>query len=170
MKVEKRDGTLQDFNFEKIKRAVNSVYKSIKEEVPEKVLNDLNLYYTKLIEKHENVSKQPIQIEEIQDTIRNILIKRNQITAAEAFILYRKQREDIREERSWLTKEITRKMKGNDVENQNANVDEASFGGRMGEVTRVVTKNFALKYCMSKKSKDNHNNNEIYIHKLNCGL
>lgn len=166
MKVEKRDGTLQDFNFEKIKRAVNSVYKSIKTEVPEKVINDLNLYYTKLIEKHENVSKQPIQIEEIQDTIRNILIKRNQITAAEAFILYRKQREDIREERSWLTKEITRKMKGNDVENQNANVDEASFGGRMGEVTRVVTKNFALKYCMSKKSKDNHNNNEIYIHDL----
>jgi ribonucleoside-triphosphate reductase len=165
MKVEKRDGTLQDFKFVKIERAVNGVYNSIGKPVPDKVLQDLHNYYDKLIEKYSK-NDQAIPIESIQDSIRNILIKRNQIDAAEAFILYRKQREDIREEKSWLSKEITKKMKGNNVENQNANVDEASFGGRMGEVTRVVTKNYALKNCMSKKSKDNHNNNEIYIHDL----
>ena len=109
---------------------------------------------------------QPVPIESIQDTIRDILIKRNQIEAAEAFVLYRKKHEEIRERKSWMTKEITKKLKGTNIENQNANVDEASFGGRLGEATRVVTKDFALKYIVSKKSRDNHNNNMIYIHKI----
>ena len=92
------------------------------------------------------------------------LIKKNKIKAAEAFILYRKKREEIRDEKSWLTKEITKKLNAKDVENQNANLDEASFGGRIGEASRVVTKNMALKH-MSKQFRDNHNNNEDYIHK-----
>lgn len=167
MKVEKRDGTLQEFDFQKIIQAVKNVYKSIGKEGPEKVMFDLCEYYRKLSEKYDSgKNTQPIPIESIQDTIRDILIKRNQIEAAEAFVLYRKKHEEIRERKSWMTKEITKKLKGTNIENQNANVDEASFGGRSGEATRVVTKDFALKYIVSKKSRDNHNNNMIYIHDL----
>lgn len=167
MKVEKRDGTLQEFDFQKITQAVKNVYKSIGKEGPEKVMFDLCEYYRKLSEKYDSgKNTQPIPIESIQDTIRDILIKRNQIEAAEAFVLYRKKHEEIRERKSWMTKEITKKLKGTNIENQNANVDEASFGGRSGEATRVVTKDFALKYIVSKKSRDNHNNNMIYIHDL----
>ena len=167
MKVEKRDGTLQEFDFQKITQAVKNVYKSIGKEGPEKVMFDLCEYYRKLTEKYDSgKNTQPIPIESIQDTIRDILIKRNQIEAAEAFVLYRKKHEEIRERKSWMTKEITKKLKGTNIENQNANVDEASFGGRSGEATRVVTKDFALKYIVSKKSRDNHNNNMIYIHDL----
>ena len=167
MKVEKRDGTLQEFDFQKIVQAVKNVYKSIGKEGPEKVMFDLCEYYRKLTEKYDSgKNTQPVPIESIQDTIRDILIKRNQIEAAEAFVLYRKKHEEIRERKSWMTKEITKKLKGTNIENQNANVDEASFGGRLGEATRVVTKDFALKYIVSKKSRDNHNNNMIYIHDL----
>ena len=167
MKVEKRDGTLQEFDFQKIVQAVKNVYKSIGKEGPEKVMFDLCEYYRKLSEKYDSgKNTQPVPIESIQDTIRDILIKRNQIEAAEAFVLYRKKHEEIRERKSWMTKEITKKLKGTNIENQNANVDEASFGGRSGEATRVVTKDFALKYIVSKKSRDNHNNNMIYIHDL----
>jgi ribonucleoside-triphosphate reductase len=167
MKVEKRDGTLQEFDFQKITQAVKNVYKSIGKEGPEKVMFDLCEYYRKLSEKYDSgKNTQPVPIESIQDTIRDILIKRNQIEAAEAFVLYRKKHEEIRERKSWMTKEITKKLKGTNIENQNANVDEASFGGRLGEATRVVTKDFALKYIVSKKSRDNHNNNMIYIHDL----
>lgn len=167
MKVEKRDGTLQEFDFQKITQAVKNVYKSIGKEGPEKVMFDLCEYYRKLSEKYDSgKNTQPVPIETIQDTIRDILIKRNQIEAAEAFVLYRKKHEEIRERKSWMTKEITKKLKGTNIENQNANVDEASFGGRLGEATRVVTKDFALKYIVSKKSRDNHNNNMIYIHDL----
>lgn len=106
-----------------------------------------------------------MQIEDIQDTIRDFLIKKNKIKAAEAFILYRKKREEIREEKNWLTKEITKKLNAKNVENQNANVDEASFGGRIGEASRVVTKNMALKH-MPKQFRDNHLENKDYIHDL----
>ena len=171
MKVEKRDGTLQEFDFQKITQAVKNVYKSIGKEGPEKVMFDLCEYYRKLSEKYDSgKNTQPVPIESIQDTIRDILIKRNQIEAAESFILYRKKREEIRDKKSKMTKEIFKKLKGENIENQNANVDENSFGGRIGEATRIVTKEFALKYGMSKMARDNHNNNEIYIHDIDSYL
>lgn len=165
MKVEKRDGTIQDFKFEKIEYAITKVFndKHVNELVPEKFIEQVKQYFDNVAEKHD--ADFVLQIEEIQNIIRDFLIKKNKFKAAESFILYRKKREEIRDKKSWLTKEITRKLKGKDVENQNANVDEASFGGRIGEAARVVTKDFALKNCMSKQSKDNHNNIRVYIHK-----
>lgn len=169
MRVEKRDGTIQAFKFEKIEAAVTKVFenKPICEPVPQSFIEQLRDYFTTLVTKQD--AKDPnyaMPIEEIQDIIRDFLIKKNKIKAAESFILYRKKREEVRDGKSWLTKEIFRKLKGDDVENQNANVDEASFGGRMGEANRVVTKDFALKYIVSKMARDNHNNNMIYIHDL----
>lgn len=169
MKVEKRDGTIQAFRFEKIEAAVTKVFvnKPVSEPVPDKFIEQLRDYFTALVEKQD--AKNPnyaMPIEEIQDIVRDFLIKKNKIKAAEAFILYRKKREEAREGKSWFTKEIFRKLKGNDVENQNANLDEASFGGRLGEANRVLTKDFALKYIISKNARDNHNGNMIYIHDL----
>lgn len=169
MKVEKRDGRIQNFQFDKIANAVSKVFasKSVQKPVPEKILNSLKEYFEKLSAKMD--SKDPdyaVPIEEIQDVIRDTLIKQNQYEAAESFILYRKKREDIRERKTKMSKEITKKLNGTNIENQNANLDEASFGGRMGEATRVVTKDFALKNLMSKKAKENHENNRIYTHDL----
>ena len=53
------------------------------------------------------------------------------------------------------------------VQNQNANLDEHSFSGRIGEATDVMTKKYALDYLVSPKAKYNHVNNIIYIHDLN---
>jgi len=169
MNVEKRDGTIQPFRFEKIERAVKLVFESkpVNEPVPDKFIEQLKSYFDALVEKSDAKNpKYAMPIEDIQNIIRDFLIKKNKIKAAQSFILYRAKREEIRDKKSWLNKEITRKLKGNDVENQNANLDEASFGGRMGEANRVVTKNYALKYVVSKMARDNHNNNMIYIHDL----
>lgn len=169
MKVEKRDGTIQAFKFDKIEAAVTKVFinKPVSEPVPDKFIEQLRDYFNALVTKQDQRDPNyAMPIEEIQNIIRDFLIKKNKIKAAEAFILYRKKREEVREGKSWLKKEIFRKLKGDDVENQNANLDEASFGGRMGEANRVVTKDFALKYIVSKLSRDNHNNNMIYIHDL----
>jgi ribonucleoside-triphosphate reductase len=135
--------------------------------VPENFINQLHEHFYKIVSKRE--LKQPnvaMPIEEIQDIIRDFLLKKGQYKAAESFILYRKKHEEIREKKSWMTKELSKKLSGKNIENQNANLDEASFGGRLGEATRVVTKDFALKYLVSKKARDNHNNNMIYIHDL----
>jgi len=169
MNVEKRDGTIQPFKFGKIAAAVTKVFvnEPVNELVPDKFIEQLRDYFNALVIKQDlRDPNYAMPIEEIQNIIRDFLIKKNKIKAAESFILYRKKREEVREGKSWLTKEIFRKLKGNDVENQNANLDEASFGGRMGEANRVVTKDFALKYIVSKMARDNHNKNMIYIHDL----
>ena len=61
---------------------------------------------------------------------------------------------------------VAEKLGGKNIANQNANIDEASFGGRIGEMSRLVSKRYALEYCMSSMAKQNHLNNEIYIHDL----
>ena len=85
---------------------------------------------------------------------------------AKAYITYREYRNQVREHNSNFMKEITKKLNATDVQNQNANLDESSFGGRMGEANRALTKDYALKYCMSKMARENHLNNYIYIHDL----
>ena len=51
---------------------------------------------------------------------------------------------------------VEEKLTASNVVNQNANVDERSFGGRLGEATSVVAKKFALERCISKMARENH--------------
>lgn len=161
MKVIKRDGTPQEYNFMKIADAVSKAFKSVDQEVPEKFLEQVK----------EAVEKQVIAnngdgtpIEEIQDVIQKELIKRNKYEVVEAFINYRRKREEIREQNSDLMKQIKTKLSATDVQNQNANMDEASFSGRLGEASSVVARDAAFKH-MSKMGRKNHEDNMIYIHK-----
>ena len=161
MKIIKRDGRTQDYSWEKVENVVIKAFGSVGQEVPDKFLEQLKQSVESSIKNRESFS-----VEEMQDLIQRELIKRNKYDVVESFILYRNKRNDVREQKSDLIKSITKKLNGTNIENQNANVDEASFGGRIGEATRIVTKNDALKYRMSKKSRKNHENNEIYIHDL----
>jgi ribonucleoside-triphosphate reductase len=64
---------------------------------------------------------------------------------------------------------ISEKLQAKNVQNQNANVDEHSFGGRKGEADSVLMREIALNHIgMSKKSRDNHLNNRVYIHDLDA--
>lgn len=159
MKVIKRDGSKQEYDFGKVKYVLTKAFNSVNQEVPDKFLEQLEDSFNK-------IKKDEIDVEEIQDIIQNELIKRNKYDVVESFIIYRTKRAEIREQKSDLIRDIQRKLQGTNIENQNANVDEASFGGRMGEAAGIVAKNDALKYKMSKKSRKNHENNEIYIHDL----
>ena len=85
---------------------------------------------------------------------------------AKNYILYREERTKIRNKNSQLMKNIKEKIEASDVQNQNANVDEYSFGGRMGEARNELMKDYALNYIVSPMARENHLNNEIYIHDL----
>lgn len=87
---------------------------------------------------------------------------------AKAYIKYRDQRT---KERSWnneMMRAAQEKLAGTKIDNQNANVDEHSFGGRRGEFDSIIAKQYALDNCMSKMARENHLNNEIYIHDLDA--
>lgn len=161
MNVIKRDGTPQEYSFLKIVDAVTKAFKSVDQEVPDKFLEQVKESVEKLLIKN-NGNGTPI--EDIQDTIQKELIKRNKYEVVESFINYRRKREEIRESKSELIKQIQEKLNATNVVNQNANLDEASFGGRLGETAGVVAKNIALK-MVSKTTRKNHEGNMIYLHK-----
>lgn len=159
MQVIKRDESIQDYNFDKVQRVIIKAFNAVKSEVPEKFIEQLKETLDNYSVKHDIIN-----VEEIQDIIQKELIKRNKYDVVESFILYRKRRQEIRESKSDLIKQIQQKLNGTNIENQNANLDEMSFGGRIGEAGRVVCKNEALK-MMSKKARKNHEDNIIYVHK-----
>ena len=161
MRVIKRDGSLQEYDFRKVAKVTAKAFKAVGEEVPQKFLEQLEETLATLVSKRDTMD-----VEEIQDIIQKELIKRNKYRVVEEFVIYRNKRAEIREQKSNLIKDVRKKLDGKNIENQNANVDEASFGGRIGEASRIVCKNDALKYRMSKKARKAHENNEIYIHDL----
>lgn len=160
MKVKKRNGTVEDFDPQKIFSAVEKAYKACGYEG---IGESCKLQLNGLIELYSYSVKEVEDIENIQDNIETILMDTDG-DVAKAFILYRSERAKQRSEKLFTT--IASKLRAESIDNQNANVDEHSFGGRMGEATRVVTKEYALNNCMSKMAKNNHLNNEIYVHDL----
>lgn len=85
---------------------------------------------------------------------------------ARAYIRYRYKKEVARNYTNDFFDAVREKLEAKNVVNQNANVDEHSFGGRLGEATEVMTKKLALEHIVSPKARQRHENNEIYIHDL----
>lgn len=163
MKVVKRDGRSVVFDRDKIKNAVLKAFEEIDGEITQESKNkssDIASYIA-------NQEKEELSVEEIQDMVEEKLMQSRRKDVAKAFILYRNDRTRIRENKTQLMKDITEKLMATNVQNQNANIDEKSFGGRVGEASDVVLKKYALDNCMSKMARENHLNNEVYIHDLN---
>ena len=87
---------------------------------------------------------------------------------ARRYIRYRYKKEVIREQKDDFFMRLKPKIEATDVQNQNANVDEYSFGGRKGETDSEVMKEYALNYLMSDMARENHLNNTIYTHDLDA--
>ena len=161
--VIKRDGREKDFNPKNIRSALEKAFISV-----DGVVNDdAEVIVNRIINQITDLSKTKISVEEIQNMIENKLMQSSRKDVAKAYILYRNERTKVRERNSQLIKSVSEKLMATNVQNQNANVDEKSFGGRMGEANDAVMKQYALDYCMSEMAKNNHLNNEIYIHDLN---
>ena len=107
-----------------------------------------------------------ITVEEIQDLVEQFLIEGPKPELAKAYIRYRYKREMAREQYKKMMDAISEKLNAENVQNQNANVDEYSFGGRIGEMNELVCKQYALDFIVSPMARENHLNNEVYIHDL----
>lgn len=160
MIVIKRDGREVDFDKSKI---FNAVYKAF--EQLGKPVEESTQVSSKIANEIESTNKN-YTVEEIQDIVEKKLMATAHKDVAKAYINYRQLHKMARSQYKELMDAVGEKLSGNNIENQNANVDEHSFGGRMGEATRIVTKKFALEYLVSPMAKRNHENNEIYIHDL----
>lgn len=162
-KVQKRDGRIVDFDTAKIKDAILKAFKSVDgemtpyaEQKADNIANYIEGYYE---------DEATATIEEIQDLVEHGLMSTRRKDVARAYITYRNQRTEEREKNTEIFKIIKEKLAASNVQNQNANVDEYSFGGRRGEASNEVNKYIALTEYMSTKARNNHTNNRIYTHK-----
>ena len=162
--VVKRDGTQVPYDRNKIICAINkallevdgNIYSSY---ISENVATSIESYF-------EYYTVECITVEEIQDLVEWNLINGPKPELAKAYIRYRYKREMARHSYKELMDTIGEKLSAANVQNQNANVDEYSFGGRMGEMNSAVARKYALDYIVSPMAKENHLNNMIYIHDL----
>ena len=167
MKVIKRDGRIVDFDTTKIEKAILAAFLDVDGEITEYAKEKAENIASYIEGYYEDVKEIP-GIEEIQDLVEKGLMSTKRKDVAKSYILYRENRNKIRNSKSQLMQNIKEKIEASDVQNQNANVDEHSFGGRMGEARSELMKDYALNYIVSPMAKENHLNNEIYIHDLDA--
>lgn len=159
MYVIKRDGSQVPFEKDKIVDAINKAFLEVDNAIYETdTANDI-------ADEIEKLDK-TLTVEEIQDLVENYLMRSERKDVAKSYIRFRYKKEVVRERRDDFFNTIEDKLMAKNVKNQNANMDEKSFGGRVGEASSVMTKQYALDFLMSKKSRENHLNNRIYIHDL----
>lgn len=162
MFVIKRDGRKVEFDSSKIANAVirafNSVYSN---NLTDEMTSFAQRIADDVAEKNSDMS-----VEDIQNIVIKKLMASKYKEVATAYVEYKRLHEMARSQYAALMDAVSEKLSGKNIENQNANVDEHSFGGRIGEATRIVTKQFALEYLISPMARANHENNEIYIHDL----
>ena len=162
--IQKRDGRLVPFDKMKIVDAVLAAFK----DTDNGELSDYAYIKAGNIADYigEVANERELTIEEIQDMVQNGLMSTKRKDVATNYILYRAERTRERNRRSQMMQEIGKKIQASDVQNQNANVDEYSFGGRRGEAANSLMKQYALDNLISKMARENHLKNEIYIHDL----
>ena len=160
--VIKRDGTRVPFDKQKIVTAINKAMIEV----------DGDLYETdtanSIAQDIYDYGPTPLTVEEIQDMVEYLLMESERKDVAKAYIRFRYKKEMARRHYEDFINAIGEKIQGTNIENQNANVDEHSFGGRYGEAADLLMKKYALDYCVSEMARRNHVSNMIYIHDLSA--
>lgn len=164
MNVTKRDGRVVEFDAHKIYDAIikafNSVYAN---NLTGEMLTFANNVAVDMARRNADMT-----VEEIQDAVVKKLMASKYKEVATAYVEYRHLHQMARSQYAELMDAVAEKLQAKDVKNQNANVDEHSFGGRIGEASSVVNRRYALEYLVSPMAKANHENNEVYIHDLDA--
>ena len=165
MEIKKRDGLLVEFDGQKIMDAILKAFIEVDGEITE-YAEDKAYNIASYIENFALTQDTPLTIGEIQDMVEKGLMSTKRKDVATAYIEYRYNRDLERNKQSVMIKEVGEKLMASNIQNQNANVDEMSFGGRRGEAANTLMKTYALDYCMSDMARKNHLNNIIYTHDL----
>ena len=164
MVVVKRDGRKAEFNADKIKNAVLNAFRQTDGEITQQAKDKAS----EIASYVKSTISDEASVEDIQDIVEKKLMQSNRKDVAKEYIIYRNDRTRYRNSQTELMKVVSEKLMATNVQNQNANVDEKSFGGRMGEAQSEVAKDYALNHCVSEQAREEHINNIIYIHDLSA--
>ena len=166
-RVVKRDGQKVDFDISKISQAITKAFEAQNKEYHPSVIGLIAL---KVTADFENKIKDGfIAVEDIQDSVEQVLIQAGYADIAKAYILYRKNREKIRNMKSTILdyKEIVNSyVKAQDWRvKENATVTY-SVGGLILSNSGAITANYWLSEIYDEEIANAHRNADIHIHDL----
>ncbi len=165
--VMKRDGTLAEFNIQKIASAITKAFEARERQYHPSIIDFLALKVTADFEP--KIKKDVIQVEEIQDSVESVLSQAGYGDVAKAYILYRKQREKIRNTKSTLLnyKELVDSyVKVTDWRVKENSTVTYSVGGLILSNSGAITANYWLSEIYDEEIANAHRNADIHLHDL----
>ena len=166
-RVTKRDGQIADFTLSKICIAIEKAFKAQNKEYNQDIIDLLALKVTAAFEP--KIKDSLIQVEDIQDSVEEVLIKAGYADVAKGYILYRKQREKIRNLKSTMLdyKEIVDSyVKVTDWRVKENSTVTYSVGGLILSNSGAITANYWLSEIYDEEIGQAHRNADIHIHDL----
>lgn len=171
--VIKRDKSVVPYDNHKVEKAIAAAFIASEEvAVPEistfATMLANSVRHTLRDKYHSNVFT--VSVEEIQDTVETLLMFNKFSKTANAYILYRSERSNIRNSDSALMKAldtiVNTKSTANDEKRSNANVDGDTSMGAMLQIGATASKEYYLSHLISKEHADAHRQGYIHIHDL----
>ena len=165
--VAKRDGEIVDFNLSKISIAIEKAFKAQGKAYNQDIIDLLALKVT--ADFASKVKDGLVQVEDVQDSVESVLIKAGYDDIAKAYILYRKQREKVRNLNSTMLdyKDIVDSyVKVTDWRVKENSTVTYSVGGLILSNSGAITANYWLSEIYDEEIGNAHRNADIHIHDL----
>ena len=165
--VVKRDGQIAEFDIKKISAAIQKAFDAEEKNYHPSIIDMLALKVTADFEPKIRDSK--IKVEEIQDSVEEVLVQAGYADVAKSYILYRKQREKIRNLKSTALnyKEIVNNyLHINDWRVKENSTVTYSVGGLILSNSGAITANYWLSEIYDKEIAQAHRNTDIHLHDL----
>ncbi|RHP31968.1 ribonucleoside triphosphate reductase [Lachnotalea sp. AF33-28] len=165
--VVKRDGEVADFNLKKIQDAIQKAFVATGKQFSEEILELLALRVT--ADFQPRIKDGSISVEGIQDSVEHVLEQSGYTDVAKAYILYRKQREKIRNMKSTILdyKEVVNSyVKIEDWRVKENSTVTYSVGGLILSNSGAVTANYWLSEVYDDEIASAHRNADIHLHDL----
>lgn len=165
--VLKRDGEVSEFKLDKIENAITKAFQATGNEYTKDIINLLSLRVTSDFQK--KIVNKSIYVEDIQDSVEKVLENTGYTEVAKAYILYRKNREKIRNMKSTILdyKEIVDSyVKEEDWRVKENSTVTYSVGGLILHNSGSITANYWLSEIYDTEIANAHRNADIHIHDL----
>ncbi|MCE5196174.1 MAG: ribonucleoside triphosphate reductase [Negativicutes bacterium] len=166
-RVIKRDGKITDFSISKISNAITKAFDAQNKQYNSDIIDFLALKVTS--DYQNSIMDGLISVEKIQDSVERVLVQADYADVAKAYILYRKQREKVRNTHATL-------LDYKDLVNSYVNLDDwrvkenstvtYSVGGLILSNSGAITANYWLSEVYDENVANAHRNADLHIHDL----
>ena len=165
--VVKRDGKVVDFNLSKIAIAITKAFDGLDKQYTPDIIDLLALKVTADYEG--KIRDGLIGVESIQDSVEDVLVQAGYADVAKAYILYRKQRENIRNMEGTMLdykKLVNSYVKSTDWRVKENSTVTYSVGGLILSNSGAITANYWLSEIYDQEIADAHKSGDIHLHDL----